>query len=99
MDCRGEAESREEDGKTARRLGRVCRLLTAYAMRHDIERFDRPPVGEASPTTPTVEAPDPVVDWQAYRERNVVEWLINRHEKRAASDLAMLTLVAIPLWL
>jgi transposase len=53
--------------------------------------------------------PDPTFDRSAYRERNVVERLINRlkqyrriatrYEKRAASYQAMLTLAAILLWL
>ena len=55
------------------------------------------------------EEPDPAFDRAAYRERNVVERLINRlkqhrrlatrYEKRAANYLAMLTLAAILLWL
>ena len=55
------------------------------------------------------EVPDPSFDREAYRERNVVERLINRlkqwrriatrYEKRAANYLAMLTLAAIVLWL
>jgi transposase len=55
------------------------------------------------------EAPDPAFDRAAYRERNVVERLINRlkqwrriatrYEKRAANYLGMLTLAAILLWL
>jgi transposase len=55
------------------------------------------------------EAPDPAFDRAAYRERNVVERLINRlkrwrriatrYEKRAANYLAMLTIAAILLWL
>jgi transposase len=54
------------------------------------------------------EAPDPEFDRAAYRERNVVERLINRlkqwrrvatrYEKRAANYLAMLTIAAILLW-
>ena len=53
--------------------------------------------------------PDPAFDRDAYRERNVVERLINRlkqwrriatrYEKRAANYLAMLQLAAIVLWL
>jgi transposase len=53
--------------------------------------------------------PDPAFDREAYRERNVVERLINRlkqyrriatrYEKRAANYLAMLTLAAIMFWL
>ena len=55
------------------------------------------------------EAPVPSFDREAYRERNVIERLINRlkqwrriatrYEKRAANYLAMLTLAAILLWL
>jgi transposase len=55
------------------------------------------------------EVPDPAFDREAYRDRNVVERLINRlkqwrriatrYEKRAANYLAMLTLAAILLWL
>ena len=55
------------------------------------------------------EAPDPGFDREAYRERNVVERLINRlkqfrriatrYEKRAANYSAMLALAAILLWL
>ena len=55
------------------------------------------------------EVPDPAFDRAAYRERNVVERLINRlkqhrrlatrYEKRAANYLAMVTLAAILLWL
>ena len=55
------------------------------------------------------EAPDPAFEWGAYRERNVVERLINRlnqwrrvatrYEKRAANYLAMVTIAAIVLWL
>ena len=63
------------------------------------------------PVIPTKvdEVPDPAFDRDAYRERNVVERLINRlkqwrrvatcYEKRAANYRAMLTLVAILLWL
>jgi transposase len=53
--------------------------------------------------------PDPAFDRAAYRERNVVERLINRlkqhrriatrYEKRAANYLAMLTITCILLWL
>ena len=53
--------------------------------------------------------PDPAFDRTAYRERNVVERLINRlkqwrrvatrYEKRATNYLAMLTVAAILLWL
>ena len=55
------------------------------------------------------EPPDPAFDRTAYRERNVVERLINhlkqwrriatRYEKRAANYLAMLAVAAILLWL
>ena len=55
------------------------------------------------------EVPDPSFDREAYRERNVVERLINRlkqwrriatrYEKWATNSLAMLTLAAIVLWL
>ena len=55
------------------------------------------------------QAADPSLDRTAYRERNVIERLINRlkqwrriatrYEKRAANYLAMLTLAAILLWL
>ena len=55
------------------------------------------------------EAPDPGFDRAAYRERNVVERLINRlkqwrrlatrYEKRAATYQAMLTIAGILLWL
>src|SRR5829696_392346 len=55
------------------------------------------------------EAPDPAFDRAAYRERNVVERLINRlkqwrriatrYEKRAVNYLAMLTVAALLLWL
>jgi transposase len=55
------------------------------------------------------EAPDPSFDRAAYRERNVVERLINRlkqfrrvatrYEKRAANYRAMVTIAAILLWL
>ena len=54
------------------------------------------------------ERPEPAFDRAAYRERNVVERLINRlkqhrrvatrYEKRAASYQAMLTVAAILLW-
>ena len=59
--------------------------------------------------TKTGQAPDPAFDRAAYRERNVVERLINRlkqwrrvatrYEKRATNYLAMLTVAAILLWL
>jgi transposase len=65
-------------------------------------------IGAVIPTK-TDEIPDPSFDRDAYRERNVVERLINclkqwrriatRYEKRAANYLAMLTLAAIVLWL
>ena len=55
------------------------------------------------------QSPDPAFDRDAYRERNVVERLINRlkqhrrvatrYEKRAVNYLAMVTLAAILLWL
>ena len=54
------------------------------------------------------EAPDPAFDREAYRERNVIERLINRlkqwrriatrYEKRANHYLAMLAIAAILLW-
>ncbi len=53
--------------------------------------------------------PEPTFDRVAYRERNVVERLINRlkqyrriatrYEKRASNYRAMLTIAAILLWL
>jgi transposase len=65
-------------------------------------------IGAVIPTK-SDEAPDPAFDRKAYRERNVVERLINRlkqwrriatrYEKRAANYQAMLTLAAILLWL
>ena len=55
------------------------------------------------------QVPDPTFDREAYRERNVVERLINRlkqwrriatcYEKRAVNFQAMLTVAAIMLWL
>ena len=64
---------------------------------------------EAVIPTMAGQAPDPAFDRAAYRERNVVEWLINRleqwrrvatrYEKRATNSLAMLTVAAILLWL
>ncbi len=61
-------------------------------------------IGTVIPTKAD-EAPDPGFDRAAYRERNVVERTINRleqhrrvatrYEKRAANDLAMLTVAAI----
>lgn len=65
-------------------------------------------IGAVIPTKAD-EAPDPAFDRAAYRERNVVERLINRlkqhrriatrYEKRAGNYLAMLTVAAILLWL
>ncbi len=65
-------------------------------------------IGTVIPTK-SDEAPDPAFDRAAYRERNVVERLINRlkqwrriatrYEKRAANYLAMLMVAAIVLWL
>jgi transposase len=65
-------------------------------------------IGAVIPTRAN-ETPDPRFDREAYRERNVVERLINRlkqwrriatrYEKRAANYRAMLTLAAILLWL
>ncbi len=65
-------------------------------------------IGAVNPTKAD-EARDPAFDREAYRERNVVERLINRltqwrriatrYEKRAANYLAMLTVAAILLWL
>jgi transposase len=65
-------------------------------------------IGAVIPTKAD-EAPVPSFDREAYRERNVIERLINRlkqwrriatrYEKRAANYLAMLTLAAILLWL
>jgi len=65
-------------------------------------------IGRVIPTKAD-EEPDPAFDRAAYRERNVVERLINRlkqwrriatrYEKRAANYLAMITLAAIVLWL
>lgn len=59
--------------------------------------------------TKSDEVPDPGFDHVAYRERNVVERLINRlkqhrriatrYEKRAANYLAMRTITRILLWL
>ena len=64
---------------------------------------------EAVSPTKANEAPDPAIDRAAYRERNVVERLINRleqwrriatrYEKRAANYRAMLTIACILLWL
>jgi transposase len=65
-------------------------------------------IGAVIPTKAD-EEPDPTFDRDAYRERNIVERLINRlkqwrriatrYEKRAANYLAMLTFAAILLWL
>jgi transposase len=65
-------------------------------------------IGAVIPTK-SDEAPDSTFDRVAYRERNVVERLINRlkqwrriatrYEKRAATYHAMLTIAAILLWL
>ncbi len=65
-------------------------------------------IGAVIPTR-AHEAPDPAFDRAAYRERNVVERLINRlkqwrriatrYEKRAANYAAMLTIAAFLLWL
>jgi transposase len=65
-------------------------------------------IGAVIPTKAD-EAPDPACDRLAYRERNVVERLINRlkrwrrvatrYEKRAANYRAMVTLTCILLWL
>jgi transposase len=65
-------------------------------------------IGAVIPTKSN-EVPNPAFDRAAYRERNVVERLINRlkqfrrvatrYEKRAANYQAMLILAAIVLWL
>jgi transposase len=65
-------------------------------------------IGAVIPTKAN-EEPDPAFDRAAYRERNVVERLINRlkqwrrvatrYEKRATNYLAMLTVAAILFWL
>ena len=65
-------------------------------------------IGAVIPTKAD-EVPDPAFDQAAYRERNVVERLINRlkqwrriatrYEKRAANYAAMLTVAAILFWL
>ena len=65
-------------------------------------------IGAVIPTKAN-EAPDPAFERGAYRERNVVERLINRlkqwrriatrYEKRAVNYLAMITIAAIILWL
>jgi transposase len=64
-------------------------------------------IGAVIPTKAD-EVPDSAFDRSAYRERNVVERLINRleqwrriatrYEKRAANDGAMSTITAILLW-
>jgi transposase len=64
---------------------------------------------EAVIPTKAGQAPNSAFDRAAYRERNVVERLINRlkqwrrvatrYEKRATNYLAMLTVAAILLWL
>ncbi len=65
-------------------------------------------IGVVIPTKAN-ENPDPGFDREAYRERNVVERLINRlkqwrriatrYEKRAANYRAMVVVAAILLWL
>jgi transposase len=65
-------------------------------------------IGAVIPTKAD-EAPDPAFDRVVYRERNVVERLINRlkqwrriatrYEKRATNYQAMLTAACILLWL
>ena len=65
-------------------------------------------IGAVIPTKAD-EAPDPAFDRGAYRERNAVDRLISRlerwrrvatrYEKPAANYLAMVTVVAILLWL
>ena len=65
-------------------------------------------IGAVIPTKAN-QAPDPAFDREAYRERNVVERLINRlkqcrriatrYEKRAANFGAMLTVATLMLWL
>jgi transposase len=64
-------------------------------------------IGEVIPTKAD-DPPDPAFDREAYRERNVVERLINRlkqhrriatrYEKRAVNYHAMLTIAAILIW-
>ena len=59
-------------------------------------------------STKADEDPDPAFDRAASRERNAIEQLINRlkqwrriathDEKRAATDLALLTIACILLW-
>jgi transposase len=65
-------------------------------------------IGAVIPTKAD-ETPDPTFDREAYRERNVIERLINRlkqwrriatrYEKRADNYRAMITIVSILLWL
>ena len=65
-------------------------------------------IGAVIPTKAD-QVPDPAFDRDAYRERNVVERLINRlkqhrriatrYEKRAVNCHAMLTIAAILVWL
>jgi transposase len=65
-------------------------------------------IGAVIPTMAD-DVPDPSFDREAYRERNVIERLINRlkqhrriatrYEKRALNYWAMLTIAAILLWL
>jgi transposase len=65
-------------------------------------------IGAVIPTKAD-QVPDPAFARDAYRERNVVERLVNRlkqhrriatrYEKRAANYLAMVTIAVIPLWL
>ena len=64
-------------------------------------------IGAVIPTKAN-EAPDPAFDRAAYRERNTVEWTINRlkqwrriatrYEKRAANYRAMVVLASVLLW-
>ena len=76
---------------------------------HTVRRYlRRRGIGAVIPTKKN-ERPNPRFDRAAYRERNVVERLINRlkafrrlatrYEKRAANYLAMCTLAAIVIWL
>jgi transposase len=65
-------------------------------------------IGAVIPTKAD-ETPDPAFDREAYRERNVIERLINRlkqhrriatrYEKRAANYDAMLAIACVLLWL
>ncbi len=65
-------------------------------------------IGAVIPTKAD-EVPDPSFDREAYRERNIIERLINRlkqhrrlatrYEKRVGNYRAMITLAAIVLWL